>query len=116
MTPYILDTDTLSLFQQGHPKVLQHCRVHPPADLATTVITVEEQIRRCFQRGTGTSKSRSQSPFGNSESTVGTPRSGKPGARTTWPWRTNGWLGWFVLAGSEFSRDDSAAMRREPSR
>jgi tRNA(fMet)-specific endonuclease VapC len=44
MTPFILDTDTLSLFQQDHPKVVQHCRVHPPADLAITVITVEEQI------------------------------------------------------------------------
>jgi tRNA(fMet)-specific endonuclease VapC len=44
MTPYILDTDTLSLFQQDHPKVLQRCQLHPRADLAVTVITVEEQI------------------------------------------------------------------------
>ena len=44
MTPYILDTDTLSLAQQGHPKVQQQCRARPPADLAITVITVEEQI------------------------------------------------------------------------
>ena len=44
MTPYILDTDMLSLFQQGHPKVLQQCRARPPADLAITVISVEEQL------------------------------------------------------------------------
>lgn len=44
MTPYILDTDTLSLLQQGHPKVLQQCRARPPADLAITVISVEEQL------------------------------------------------------------------------
>ena len=44
MTPYILDTDTLSLFQQGHPRVSQQCRGRPPADLAITVISVEEQL------------------------------------------------------------------------
>jgi tRNA(fMet)-specific endonuclease VapC len=44
MTPYILDTDTLSLFQQGHPKVSQQCRARPRSDLAITVISVEEQI------------------------------------------------------------------------
>ena len=44
MTPYILDTDTLSLLQQGHPKVLQQCSARPPADLAITVTSVEEQL------------------------------------------------------------------------
>src|SRR5262249_55919244 len=44
MTPYILDTDTISLFQQGHPKVLQQCGARPTSDLAITVISVEEQL------------------------------------------------------------------------
>jgi tRNA(fMet)-specific endonuclease VapC len=44
MTPYILDTDTLSLLEQRHPKVMQQCRARPPADLAITVISVVEQL------------------------------------------------------------------------
>jgi tRNA(fMet)-specific endonuclease VapC len=44
MTQYILDTDTLSLLQQGHSKVLQEFVARPPADLAITVISVEEQL------------------------------------------------------------------------
>jgi tRNA(fMet)-specific endonuclease VapC len=44
MTPYILDTDTLSLLQQGHPKVSQQCRSRSANDLAITVISVEEQL------------------------------------------------------------------------
>ena len=44
MTPYILDTDTLSLLQQGHPEVSQRCRARPTSDLAITVISVEEQL------------------------------------------------------------------------
>ncbi len=44
MTPYILDTDTLSLLQQGHPRVSQRCGARPSTDLAITVISVEEQL------------------------------------------------------------------------
>jgi tRNA(fMet)-specific endonuclease VapC len=44
MTPYILDTDILSLYQQGHPKVRQQCRARPTRHLAITVISVEEQL------------------------------------------------------------------------
>jgi tRNA(fMet)-specific endonuclease VapC len=44
MTPHILDTDTLSLLQQGHPRVSQQCRARPANDLAITVISVEEQL------------------------------------------------------------------------
>jgi tRNA(fMet)-specific endonuclease VapC len=44
MTPYILDTDSLSLLQRAHPRVVQECQSRPPADLAITVITVEEQL------------------------------------------------------------------------
>jgi tRNA(fMet)-specific endonuclease VapC len=44
MTPYILDTDTLSLLQQGHSRVSQQCGARPTGDLAITVISVEEQL------------------------------------------------------------------------
>src|SRR5436190_11207195 len=44
MTPYILDTDTLSLLEQGHPRVSQQCQARPTSDLAITVISVEEQL------------------------------------------------------------------------
>jgi hypothetical protein len=44
MTPYILDTDIRSLYQQGHPKVRHQCRARPTRHLAITVISVEEQL------------------------------------------------------------------------
>ncbi len=44
MRPYILDTDILSLLEQGHPKVRQPFQARPPSDLGITVITVEEQL------------------------------------------------------------------------
>jgi len=44
MTLYILDTDTVSLFQRGHPLVRARCDACPPDQLAGTVITVEEQL------------------------------------------------------------------------
>lgn len=57
MSPYVLDTDTLTLYQAGHPAVCQRCTAHPSTDLAVTVISVEEQLsgwctrlRRCKRR------------------------------------------------------------------
>src|SRR5688572_8642913 len=44
MTRYVLDTDILTLLRRQHATVLQHVNAHPPADLAITVITVEEQL------------------------------------------------------------------------
>jgi len=44
MTLYILDTDTLSLLQHGHPKVSPQFGARRPSDLAITVISVEEQL------------------------------------------------------------------------
>jgi tRNA(fMet)-specific endonuclease VapC len=43
MTLRILDTDILTLFQRGHPKLVQHCLAQPAGTLALTIITVEEQ-------------------------------------------------------------------------
>ncbi len=44
MSLWILDTDTLSLFQRAHPLVSQRVNGTPIEQLATTVITFEEQI------------------------------------------------------------------------
>jgi len=42
---YVLDTDHVSLFQREHPQVVSKIRETPPALLAVTIITVEEQLR-----------------------------------------------------------------------
>jgi tRNA(fMet)-specific endonuclease VapC len=41
---YVLDTDTLSLLEHGHPVVVQHVAAVAPDELATTIISVEEQL------------------------------------------------------------------------
>jgi tRNA(fMet)-specific endonuclease VapC len=43
MSLYVLDTDTLTLLQQGHPAVSSRC-VARAQELAVTVISVEEQL------------------------------------------------------------------------
>ena len=42
---WILDTDHLSLFQQGHPEVTQRIKRKNPENLAVSVITLEEKLR-----------------------------------------------------------------------
>jgi tRNA(fMet)-specific endonuclease VapC len=44
MSLYVLDTDTLQLFQDENPTVLGRMQAVPPGDLAISVITVEEQL------------------------------------------------------------------------
>jgi tRNA(fMet)-specific endonuclease VapC len=44
MSLYVLDTDTLQLYQDGHPKVVARAQAVKPDDRAITVITVEEQL------------------------------------------------------------------------
>lgn len=44
MSLYLLDTDHISLYQRGHPRVLQRILSHVQDQLAVTVITVEEQL------------------------------------------------------------------------
>ena len=43
MNVYVLDTDTLSLFQRGHPIVTKRCAAKSPGELVITVSSVEEQ-------------------------------------------------------------------------
>jgi tRNA(fMet)-specific endonuclease VapC len=47
---FILDTDHISLFQRNHPQVSTHVLATPPLELATTVVTVEEQLRGRLER------------------------------------------------------------------
>jgi tRNA(fMet)-specific endonuclease VapC len=44
MPAFILDTDTLSLYQHGHPRVGPAVDARPPGTLGVTVITAEEQF------------------------------------------------------------------------
>ena len=44
MSLYVLDTDTLQLFQDGHPQVLARVRAVAAVDRAVSVVTVEEQL------------------------------------------------------------------------
>jgi tRNA(fMet)-specific endonuclease VapC len=44
MTRFVLDTDMISLLQRGHPTVAAHVGSYDPDELATTIITVEEQL------------------------------------------------------------------------
>jgi tRNA(fMet)-specific endonuclease VapC len=44
MTVYAFDTDTLSLFQDGHPKVCERAGSLGADALAITILTVEEQL------------------------------------------------------------------------
>jgi tRNA(fMet)-specific endonuclease VapC len=44
MSLFVLDTDILTLFQDGHVAVQQHVIATAPADVAITVLSVEAQL------------------------------------------------------------------------
>ena len=44
MTTFVLDTDMMSLLQRGHPRVAAQFDHYQPYEVATTVISVEEQL------------------------------------------------------------------------
>jgi len=44
MNLYVLDTDSLQLYQDGNPKVVSRVRAVAPGDRAISVVTVEEQL------------------------------------------------------------------------
>jgi tRNA(fMet)-specific endonuclease VapC len=48
MIRYVLDTDIVSLLQGGDPVVSARCAAVPPAELAVSVITVEEVLSSWF--------------------------------------------------------------------
>lgn len=45
MTRYILDTDSVTLFQYGNPKIVERARQVGGANLFVTTVTLEEQLR-----------------------------------------------------------------------
>lgn len=45
MSLFLLDTDTLSLLQQGNTVVLQHVNNHSLADISICAITIQEQMQ-----------------------------------------------------------------------
>jgi tRNA(fMet)-specific endonuclease VapC len=45
MSLFLLDTDLLSLLEQGHPLVLQHVNSHPVSDIALSAISIQEQMQ-----------------------------------------------------------------------
>ncbi len=50
MSLFVLDTDTYSLFERGHPTVVTRCLAQPPTDRTVTVITVEEILSGWYRR------------------------------------------------------------------
>jgi tRNA(fMet)-specific endonuclease VapC len=50
MSVYVLDTDTLTLFEEGHPTVLGRVVSHSTSNLAITVLSVEEQLSGWYTR------------------------------------------------------------------
>lgn len=47
---YVLDTDTLTLYQENHAGVVAQVARHSPADIAVTVLSVEEQLSGWYTR------------------------------------------------------------------
>ena len=50
MTLYLLDTDILSLLQDGHRAVVKRVAQCPPNQVAISVISVEEQLSGWYRR------------------------------------------------------------------
>lgn len=50
MSLHVLDTDILTLYQHGHPQVVQQVLAHPLAELAVAVISVEEELRGWYSK------------------------------------------------------------------
>ena len=44
MSLYVLDTDTLQLFQDGNAAVVGRVQALAPSDLTISVVTIEEQL------------------------------------------------------------------------
>ena len=44
MSLYLFDTDILTLYSDGHPRVCERVATHAAKSLATSIITVEEQL------------------------------------------------------------------------
>ena len=45
MSLFLLDTDTLSLLEQGNPTALRHANSHPISDISTSALSLQEQTQ-----------------------------------------------------------------------
>jgi tRNA(fMet)-specific endonuclease VapC len=45
MSQFLLDTDTLSLIEQGHGVVLQHVNRHPISEIQIATVSLQEQMQ-----------------------------------------------------------------------
>jgi tRNA(fMet)-specific endonuclease VapC len=45
MLQFLLDTDHLTLYDQGHPRLTQRLAMYPKNTIAVSVVTVEESLR-----------------------------------------------------------------------
>lgn len=50
MSRFLLDSDTVTHFEYGHPVVLAHIASHPAVDIALPAIVVQEQMRGWLAR------------------------------------------------------------------
>src|SRR6516162_9833337 len=50
MSLHVLDTDTLSLLQENHLKVVARVATCPPENIAVSIISVEEQLSGWYRR------------------------------------------------------------------
>jgi tRNA(fMet)-specific endonuclease VapC len=50
MSRFLLDTDTLTLIQFGHPMVTQRLAIHADTDIAVGILSVQEQMRGWLAR------------------------------------------------------------------
>jgi tRNA(fMet)-specific endonuclease VapC len=48
MSLYVLDTDHLTLLRRGHEEIVARVAATPPAEIAITLISIEEQFRGWF--------------------------------------------------------------------
>lgn len=48
MSQFILDTDVLTLIQEGHPEICERFLQQPPDSVAITVLSVEEQLSEWY--------------------------------------------------------------------
>ena len=59
MSLFVLDTDILTLFEREHATVAAHIAEHSPAEIAISIVTVEEQLSGCATPpGKGAGKAR----------------------------------------------------------
>src|SRR4051812_16511481 len=50
MSRYVLDTDTLTLYQRGHPAVSRRVSAKSAAEVSVAVVSVEEQLTGWYTR------------------------------------------------------------------